>query len=138
MRDACGEVFELRFTYDPGTLNAAPVGRKVRGTIHGVSAGHAVQAMVRLYDRLFTVPDPSSDKDHHYKGHLNTRSLGVLQEAVVEPSVTSAPQGERYRFERKGYYYIDPFDSRYVTPRPSAPSGVIPIFYPATGFDHGD
>ena len=112
VRDAAGEVVELRCTYDPETLNAAPAGRKVRGTIHWVSVDHAVSAEVRLYDRLFSVPNPTADKDHDYKQHLNPRSLEILRNAVVESSVASASPGERYQFERKGFYYVDPVDSR--------------------------
>ena len=112
VRDAAGEVVELRCTYDPETLNAAPAGRKVRGTIHWVSADHALRAEVRLYDRLFSVPNPTADKDGDYKKHLNPRSLEVLRNAVVESSVASASPGERYQFERKGFYYVDPVDSR--------------------------
>ena len=112
IKDANGEVAELRCSYDPETLNTAPAGRKVRGTIHWVSAGHAVSAEVRLYDRLFSVANPTADKDVDYKSHLNPASLEVLRQALVEPSLASARPGERYQFERKGYYFVDPIDSR--------------------------
>ena len=112
IKDANGEVAELRCSYDPETLNTAPAGRKVRGTIHWVSAGHAISAEVRLYDRLFSVSNPTADKDVDYKSHLNPASLEVLRQALVEPSLASARPGERYQFERKGYYFVDPIDSQ--------------------------
>jgi glutaminyl-tRNA synthetase len=115
VRDASGEVVELRCAYDPATLNAAPAGRKVRGTIHWVSAHHALRAMVRLYDRLFSIPNPAADPDD-FRRHLNPRSLEILQDAVVEPSAVSARPGERYQFERKGYYFADPVDSKDGSP----------------------
>jgi glutaminyl-tRNA synthetase len=112
VKDAAGEVTELRCAVDPETLNAAPAGRKVRGTIHWVSAPHALRAEVRLYDRLFRVPNPTADKEGDFKRHLNPASLEVLHEALVEPSLASAEAGARYQFERKGYYSVDSVDSR--------------------------
>ncbi len=112
IKDAEGNVVELRCTYDPATLNTAPEGRKVKGTLHWVSAAHAVPATVRLYDRLFSVPSPASGGDGDYKQHLNPHSLEELPNALVEPSLAAARPGERFQFERKGYYMADPVDSR--------------------------
>ena len=112
VKDADGKVVELRCSHDPATLNTKPEGRKVKGIIHWVSARHAVPAEVRLYDRLFTVPDPTADKDGDYKEHLNPESLTILDHAVAEPSLASAAPGERYQFERKGFYFVDPADSK--------------------------
>jgi glutaminyl-tRNA synthetase len=111
LKDDAGTVVELRCSYDPATLNTAPEGRKVRGTIHWVSAAHALQAPVRLYDRLFTVPSPTADKDEDYRRHLNPASLEVLPKAMLEPSLATAAPGECYQFERKGFYFVDPVDS---------------------------
>jgi len=112
VKDGEGNVVELRCTYDPATLNTAPEGRKVKGTVHWVSAPHALPAEVRLYDRLFSVPNPGAGKDQDYRQHINPHSLEVLPNAVVEPSLASAKPGERVQFERKGFYFVDPVDSR--------------------------
>jgi len=83
----------------------------VRGTIHWVSAAHAPRAELRLYDRPFRVPVPTADKDEDFKSHLNQDSLETLPEAWVEPSLAKAKPGDRFQFERKGYYFADPQDS---------------------------
>ncbi|MGD2121439.1 MAG: glutamine--tRNA ligase/YqeY domain fusion protein, partial [Gemmatimonadota bacterium] len=102
---ATGEVVELRCTYDPKTKGGnAPDGRKVRGTIHWVSAEHALPAEVRLYDRLFTVPDPEAEEGKDFTEFLNPESKVVLERAYVEPSVAEDPVGIRYQFERQGYF----------------------------------
>jgi glutaminyl-tRNA synthetase len=99
-----GEVTEVHCTYDPATQGGdAPDGRRVRGTIHWVSAQHALPAEVRLYDRLFTVENPDSD---NFKEYLNPDSLEVI-EAYVEPSLTDAEPGYRLQFERQGYFCVD-------------------------------
>ena len=105
-----GEVLELRCTYDPETRGGyAPDGRKVRGTIHWVSAAHAVEAEVRLYDHLFSQIDPEDvDEGGDYKDALNPVSLETLTGCRVEPSLAGAPAGSRYQFERQGYVCIDP------------------------------
>ena len=105
-----GEVVELQCTYDPATRGGnAPDGRKVKGTIHWVSAAHAVQAEVRLYENLFSVPDPSDVPEGlDYKVHLNPNSLEVLPCCYLEPSLTSAQAGDRFQFERLGYFAVDP------------------------------
>jgi glutaminyl-tRNA synthetase len=108
-----GEVVELHCTYDPETRGgSSPDGRKVQGTIHWVSAEHALKAEVRLYDHLFAKPDPDDlleGKD--YKTNLNPNSLEVLTSCLVEPSLAGAAGGSRYQFERQGYFCVDPDSS---------------------------
>jgi glutaminyl-tRNA synthetase len=105
-----GEVAELRCSYYPETRGgSAPEGRTVKGTIQWVSAPHAHRCTVRLYDRLFTVPDPDAGEGD-FKDHLNPESLVVIEDAVVEPSVLGDPPGSHYQFERIGYFYSDPVD----------------------------
>ncbi len=109
-----GEVVELRCTYDPETRGGnAPDGRKVKGTIHWVSARHAIEVEVRLYDRLFLRPNPSDDPDgRHFKELLNPDSLEVLESCPVEPGLKEAKPGDRYQFERLGYFCVDTKDSK--------------------------
>ncbi|MGQ9662237.1 MAG: glutamine--tRNA ligase/YqeY domain fusion protein [Kiritimatiellia bacterium] len=107
-----GEVVEVHCTYDPASRGGGtPDGRRVKGTIHWVSAKHAERAEVRLYDRLFTVPDPLADKDRDYKTFLNPASLQTAT-AFAEPSLRNALPGEYYQFERLGYFFVDPVLSR--------------------------
>ncbi len=110
VKDAEGNVVEIHCTYDPETRGGyAPDGRKVRGTIHWVSAQHAIEAEVRLYDRLFTVPNPmSAGEGKTYLDYLNPNSLQVLTDCKLEPSLGEAVPGERFQFERKGYFIVDP------------------------------
>ncbi len=110
IKDAQGNVIELHCTYDPATRGGeAPDGRKVKATIHWVSAQHAIDAEVRLYDRLFTKPDPLDvPKGHDWKENINTNSLIVLQNCKLEPSLADAKVGDRFQFERKGYFCVDP------------------------------
>ena len=114
VKDAAGTVVELRCTYDPATRGGdAPDGRKVKGTIHWVSATRALPCEVRLYDRLFTQPDPDDvPDDQEFTATLNPESLVVLREARVEPSVGQDPPGTRYQFERQGYFVSDIVDSK--------------------------
>jgi len=114
IKDAAGNVVELRCTYDPATRGGdAPDGRKVQGTIHWVSARHALDAEVRLYDRLFTVPDPEAvGEGQEFTETLNPDSLVVVPGAKIEPSVAEDPIGTRYQFERTGYFIGDTIDSR--------------------------
>jgi glutaminyl-tRNA synthetase len=109
-----GEVTELRCTYDPATKGGdSPDGRKVKATLHWVSAKHAINATVRLYDRLFlkSTPDESSDgKD--FRANLNPNSLKVLSNCKLEPSLAQKTPGSRFQFERLGYFIIDSEDSR--------------------------
>lgn len=108
VEDASGEIVELRCTYDPATRGGdAPDGRKVKGTIHWVSAEHASEVEVRLYDHLFVKPDPDEvNEGEDYTANLNPESLRV-QRAYLEPSVAGAPVGARYQFERLGYFCVD-------------------------------
>jgi len=110
VKDAAGEIVELRCAYDPDTLGKNPAGGPVKGTIHWVSAMHAVKAEMRLYNRLFSVPDPEVGEGN-FSGYLNPKSL-IAVEGYVEPSVLQDPQDTRYQFERLGYFWPDPEDSR--------------------------
>jgi glutaminyl-tRNA synthetase len=104
---ATGDVKELMCTYDPATRGGdAPDGRKVRSTIHWVSAAHALRAEVRLYDRLFADESPESHED--LISNLSPSSLEVLTGCMVEPSLADAPHGSRWQFERQGYFCVDP------------------------------
>ena len=110
---ATGEVTELRCMYDPETKGGyAPDGRKVRGTIHWVSAAHALDADVRLYDHLFAKENPEDVAEgEDYKDHLNPASLEVLSGCQVEPSLANVPAGCGCQFERQGYFCVDPDSS---------------------------
>jgi len=104
---ATGEITELRCTYDPATRGGdAPDGRKVKATLHWVSAAHALTATVRLYDRLFTSENPGAADD--YRADLNPQSLEVLDRCYLEPAVADALPGTKYQFERLGYFCVDP------------------------------
>jgi glutaminyl-tRNA synthetase len=105
-----GEIVELRCTYDPATRGGdAPDGRKVRGTLHWVSASHALEAETRLYDVLFSREDPDDvDEGEDLTACLNPRSLEILNGCRVEPSLASASPGDHYQFERLGYFCVDP------------------------------
>jgi len=106
VKDAQGQVVALRCTYDPETRGgSAPDGRKVKATIHWVSAAHALPIEVRLYDHLFTRPDPDEAED--FLSVLNPHSLEVVN-AFIEPSVAGSPAGKHYQFERLGYFVVDP------------------------------
>ncbi|RLC20996.1 MAG: glutamine--tRNA ligase [Deltaproteobacteria bacterium] len=111
--DATGEVVEIRCTYDPETRGGdAPDGRKVKATLHWVSASHAVPAEVRLYGHLFSKENPADVKEgEDFKASLNPRSLEVLTGCRVEPGLAGAPPGARYQFERLGYFCVDSRDS---------------------------
>jgi glutaminyl-tRNA synthetase len=119
VKDAEGNIVELQCTYDPATRGGdAPDGRKVKATLHWVSAAHAVDAEVRLYDRLFSVEDPdgmASKAGTDFIDLLNPSSLEVLSDGKLEPSLASAPAGARFQFERLGYFAVDPES------RPGAP-----------------
>ncbi|MBW2608407.1 MAG: glutamine--tRNA ligase/YqeY domain fusion protein [Deltaproteobacteria bacterium] len=108
-----GEVIELHCTYDPKTRGGwSEDGRKVRGTLHWVSAGHAIKAQVRLYDHLFVKENPSETKDGaDFKTYLNPNSLEKLTSCLVEPSLADAAPGSRYQFLRQGYFCVDLKDS---------------------------
>jgi glutaminyl-tRNA synthetase len=109
--EATGEVVELKCTYDPATKGGyAPDGRKVQATLHWVSARHALPATVRLYDRLFLAPEPGAATGN-FLDDLNPRSLEVLTSCQVEPSLARAQAGDRFQFERLGYFCVDPDSS---------------------------
>ena len=108
-----GEVVELHCRYDPATRGGgSPDGRRVKGTLHWVSANHALEAEVRLYDHLFTKRDSTDvEEGTDYKSNLNPKSLEILTSCKVEPSLEGAAPGSRYQFERLGYFFVDTTDS---------------------------
>jgi glutaminyl-tRNA synthetase len=114
VKDAAGNIVELRATYDPATRGGdSPDGRKVQGTIHWVSAPHALDAEIRMYDRLFTVQSPDNmPEGEDFVDAINPESLVTVTGAKIEPSVANDPVGTRYQFERTGYFISDPIDSR--------------------------
>ena len=109
-KDAAGNVVELRCTWDPASKGGnVPDGRKVKGTLHWVSAANAVSAEVRLYEALFIQENPMDVAEgQDWKALLNPGSLEVLTEARLEPSLAGALPGERFQFERTGYFAVDP------------------------------
>ena len=113
VKDEDGAITEVHCTYDPETRGGStPHGRKVKGTIHWVSASHSLPAEVRLYDRLFSVPDPDNvEDDQDFTVNLNPKSLDTLTDSRVEPSVASDPPETTYQFERTGYFVRDSVDS---------------------------
>ena len=111
VKDDSGAVTELRCSYDPDTRGEnAPGARKVKGTLHWVSAAHALDAEVRIYDRLFSAEFPGAD-DRDFKEDLNPDSLQIVR-AKLESSLAKAKPGERYQLERTGFFYVDPIDSK--------------------------
>ncbi len=110
VKDDSGEVAEIHCTYDPATRGGnAPDGRKVKSTIHWVSAAHAIDAEVRLYDNLFTKENPERDRGgQDFTANLNPNSLEVVTGCKLEPSLANAGAGDRYQFERLGYFCVDP------------------------------
>ncbi len=110
IHDERGEVAEVRCTYDPATLSGTPDGRKIKGTIHWVSAQHARRAEARLYENLFLTPKP--DEEENWKASINPHSLETLTDCYVEPSLADAAPGDRYQFERTGYFCVDSGSSR--------------------------
>ncbi len=112
VRDETGKVVEVHGTYDPDSRGGDPAdGRKVKGTLHWVSAKHAREVEVRLYDHLFSVERPGTTEGVPWRDELNPSSLEVVR-AKVEPSLAAAPPGSRYQFERTGFFFADPVDSR--------------------------
>ena len=108
IKDERGEIIELRCRYDPATRGgAAPDGRRVKATLHWVSAQHAVKAQARLYETLFTVENPAADKEKDFTEFINPNSLKVVDPIYVEPSVQRAAVGDRFQFERLGYFVVD-------------------------------
>ncbi|MHC4734687.1 MAG: glutamine--tRNA ligase/YqeY domain fusion protein [Planctomycetota bacterium] len=113
VKDAGGQIVELHCIYDPATRGGdAPDGRKVKSTLHWVSASHALEAEVRLYDNLFSKEDPDDVAEgEDFKSNLNPNSLEILSSCRVEPSLSEAKPGSRYQFERLGYFCVDPDSS---------------------------
>lgn len=112
VKDENGKVIEVHCTYDPESRGGnSPDGRKVKGTIHWVSAHHALDTEIRLYDRLFTDEFPDGSKDKDFKEFINPDSLQILNGCKVEPGLAQAESGANFQFERQGYFYIDPKDS---------------------------
>jgi glutaminyl-tRNA synthetase len=115
--EATGEVVEIHCTYDPQSKGGnAPDGRKVKATMHWVSARHGVNAKVRLYDRLFSTENPEENKAVDFKENLNPNSLQELSDCVLEPSLAEAAPGTHFQFERQGYFFTDPVDSKQGAP----------------------
>jgi len=115
VKDAAGNVVELRCTYDPATRGGdnPPDGRKVKATLHWVSARHAIDAEVRLYDTLFTVRDPANvPEGTDWKTNLNPKSLETIKDAKLEPALAGAVPESRWQFERMGYFCVDRRDSK--------------------------
>ena len=113
IKNEAGEVTELHCEFDPETRSGMPgAQRKVKGTIHWVSAEHGMPAEIRLYDRLFTVPNPLGDKRRDYREFLNPHSLDVIERAIVEKPVAEGAPGDFYQFERTGYFCHDSEDSK--------------------------
>ncbi len=118
IKDAEGNVVELRCSYDPETRGgSAPDGRKVKATIHWVSADHSLPAEIRLYDRLFTSPNPGGEKDGpDFKAFINPNSLETLTESRIEPGLAGAAPGAIFQFERQGYFCVDTVDATEALP----------------------
>lgn len=109
IKDENGNIVELRCTYDPETKGGQSAdGRKIKGTLHWVSAKHAVDAEVRLYDRLFEIEDPTGDKEKDFKEFINPNALQVLKGCKLEPALAEVSTEDRVQFERKGYFCLDP------------------------------
>jgi len=110
VKDEAGNIVEIRATYDPATRGGdAPDGRKVKATLHWVSAPHAISAEVRLYDRLFTKRNPlETEEGKDWLDNLNPNSLQVLTGGKLEPNLADAKPGDRFQFERVGYFCVDP------------------------------
>ncbi|RLD73600.1 MAG: glutamine--tRNA ligase, partial [Bacteroidetes bacterium] len=111
-KDAEGNITEIYCTYDPDSKSGGSgAKRKVKGTIHWVSADKAIDAEVRLYDRLFLDEDPAGHKDKDFKEFLNPDSLNILENCKLEPSLVNAKPGDKFQFPRLGYFCIDPDSS---------------------------
>ena len=112
VKDENGNITELKCSYDPETKSGSSSQRKVKGTIHWVSAAEAVNAEVRLYDRLFSAEDPEADPEKDFREFINPDSLQVIKEAKLEPGLAEAKPGDRFQFERLGYFCADSKDSK--------------------------
>ena len=109
VKDSEGRIIELRCSYDPDSKSGgATAGRKVKGTSHWVSAQHALPAEVRLYDHLFPDENPEEDEGVNFTSKINPRSLEILENCMLEPTLAKAVEGSRYQFMRQGYFCVDP------------------------------
>jgi len=122
VKDDSGEITELRCTYDPETRSGTGSTRKVKGTIHWISADNSIEAEVRLYDRLFITEDPLADPEKDFKEFLNPESLKILNTCRLEKGLTGSKPGDKFQFERQGYFCVDPLsnDKRLVFNRTAA------------------
>lgn len=112
IKDDSGEITEIHCTYDPATRGGdAPEGRKVKATLHWVSAAESIEAEVRLYDHLFIKPDPEDDEDRDFISNINPKSLEIVTDCRIEPGLAGAKHGSKYQFERLGYFCVDPDSS---------------------------
>ncbi|RJR22484.1 MAG: glutamine--tRNA ligase/YqeY domain fusion protein [Nitrospiraceae bacterium] len=108
IKDERGEITEIHCTYDPATRGGdAPDGRKVKATLHWVSAAESIEAEVRLYDHLFIKPDPEEDEDRDFISNINPKSLEIVTDCRIEPGLAGAKHGSKYQFERLGYFCVD-------------------------------
>jgi glutaminyl-tRNA synthetase len=107
-----GEVTELHCTYDPETKSGMGSTRKVKGTIHWVSASKAIRGEIRLYDRFFISEDPLSDKEKDFKELINPNSLEILNDCLLEPYLAEVKPGDKFQFERQGYFCVDPLSTK--------------------------
>jgi len=109
VKNSEGEIVEVHCSYDPDSLTGNPAnGPKVKATLHWVSAGHSVGAEIRLYDRLFSVENPSDEKGGlDFRSYLNSNSLEIIRSCQIEPGLAGAKPGSRYQFERLGYFCVD-------------------------------
>ncbi len=112
IKDKNGKIIELKCSYDPETKSGSSSQRKVKGTIHWVAAGRAVDAEVRLYDRLFSAEDPEADPEKDFREFINPDSLEIIKNAKLEPGLNNANPGDRFQFERLGYFCVDSKDSK--------------------------
>jgi glutaminyl-tRNA synthetase len=111
IKNEAGEVTEIHCTYDPETKSGTGSTRSVKGTIHWVSARHAIKAEARIYDRFFLTEDPLGDKEKDFKDLINPNSLEILSNCQIEPSLVIAKAGEKFQFERQGYFCVDPLST---------------------------
>jgi glutaminyl-tRNA synthetase len=111
IKNDSGEIKELHCTYDPETKSGSGSSRRVKGTIHWVSARHAVKAEIRLYDRLFISEDPSTDDEKDFKELINPHSLDILKNCLIEPELVKAKPGDKFQFVRNGYFCVDPLST---------------------------
>jgi len=107
-KDDAGNITEIYCTYDPESKSGSGVSRKVKGTLHWVSVEHAIEANIRLYDRLFVDEEPDGHKDKDFKAFLNPESLKVLSNCKLEPWLANAKAGDKFQFQRLGYFCVDP------------------------------